>query len=178
MANARGARTVHTERPLYSSTRYTLRVHVYHVLHAVGCGPMASGAEGRCYLIIAPLHCAQAARYRAAADKGRRRAMRNRYRAQGPRPASSRARERSASVRVWHLDLSETKRKGRSVADRIARAGLLDRGLSRELSRELSRPRSRLEINGVPPAAPRDSSHASGFARCKAGNNAWLVQSH
>lgn len=42
MANAPA---MHTERPLYSSTRYTLRVHVYHVLYAVGCGPMASGTR-------------------------------------------------------------------------------------------------------------------------------------
>lgn len=50
MANAPA---VHTERPLYSSTRYTLRVHVYHVLYAVDVGQWRR-AQGRCYLIIAP----------------------------------------------------------------------------------------------------------------------------
>lgn len=52
MANAP---TMHTERPLYSSTRYTLRVHVYHVLYAVGDVGQWRRTQGRCYLIIAPL---------------------------------------------------------------------------------------------------------------------------
>lgn len=68
---------MHTERPLYSSMRYTLRVHVYHVLYAVGCRPMASGTRAMLFDYRA-LGVARSAPY--SAKQRTRRTTRNHYR--------------------------------------------------------------------------------------------------